>query len=131
MESNLLEPWYLECVWSQLQGDTYLPRVSVKRLEDEGGRAVLEWPSCVRRLREPGLHQPRMVADPLQPQQDAQHIHKVPTLQRFLGSALRKKHQYCHLYMYRVCRHTKLAHSPWFWFIISSIRTFTSKLPFR
>lgn len=76
------------------ESSPYLPGVSVERLQDEGGRAVLQRPRRVGRLWEPGLHQSGVVADPLQPQEDAQHIHKVPALQRFLRSALEKRHEH-------------------------------------
>lgn len=74
-------------VKTPLAPSLYLPEVSVERLQDERGGAVLQRPCSVGGLREPRCHQPRVVADPLQPQEDAQHVHKVPALQRFLGPA--------------------------------------------
>lgn len=78
----------------------YLPEVSVKRLQDERGRAALQRPRRVGGLREPGRHQPGVVADPLQPQEDAQHVHKAPALQSFLRPVRGERHKRC-----RGCEH--------------------------
>lgn len=59
---KLLEQSSME---TPLAPSLYLPEVSVKRLQDERGGAVLQRPCRVGGLREPGCHQPRVVADPL------------------------------------------------------------------
>lgn len=65
----------------------HLPGVPLERREDEGSRAAVQGPRGEGRLGAPGRHQPGVVADALQPEQDAEHVHEVPALQCLLGPA--------------------------------------------